>query len=1148
MAGRTEPFESPDSVSTVPGLHLGLLGPPRLMVAGSVVAPGARKAIALLAVVALEGRSTRAKLAALFWPDLDGNSARRNLRRELHRLRGAGAATAWQEDGETLSLAGEVEVDVNRFLAALDRGDLDLALATYRGALLDGFDLAATGSFEAWAAAQRERLAQRFREAVQAQVALHEAAGRWREALSCQLRLIDEEVPHEAHYRTAMRLHGLLGEREAALQLFERCRRRLGRELGLRPMPETLALAESVRRGALAPADAPPAAGAPAAAPADDFEATLPFTGRADTLAAMQAALAEGRAVWLLGDAGVGKTRLAREAVSLRGACVWVGARAGDAELPYATLTRLLRERLGARSLAGLPAWVQRDLAHLLPELGPAAGPLAGDADRHRLHAAATEALQRHWPADAGSVVFDDWHAADPATLAWWAQARAAGAFGRSCILTARDAELPASLRQLLDAGQQGGHDAAFVLAPLAPGAVAALLGHASDDALALRLQQATGGNPYYLQETLRHLVQIGWLRRTAQGRWQAPTGDAAASVAVPPAVAQAVQARIAALDDATRRLLEAASLAGGGFDAADLDGTTALTGFEQVAALERACAARLLEHDAAGALRFTHELLAQALAERLSPERRRLLHSRLAVALERRGAAAARIAGHLEKAGTPGAALRWRLAAAAAAEAVAAHEQALAEYEAALVDAPSPPQATRIRLRRAAALQRLGRTDAAEAALHAAEDEAVAAGDGAGALAAQLAMAELWGCSNRVGEALARVDALLADGVLTRTQQAEALEIRSDALLRQGEAAAAEAALDEAVARLPAGPSAQRGKLLLAAGRARFYRGDMDGAARCLDGAVRVYTAVGALEPLAKATYMRGAVEMNRADPAQALAWLERGRALAERAGSVPVQRGAILNLVKILTQTGRVTEALAALQAGEALAPVYENATIEAAFVQSHYYCQVLQGDVDGALARIPAVLATGDACVDVYWRVGARQLVVDLLLLTGRLDRAADLLAEASALCDADRDGHHRPLVLAKRAWLALLRGDAAGALALLAPAGPPTEAALPEAVDVMRHVEAAASLALGDAASALARLPDPGAASTEESKALQWAVRLQAEAAAGGVQAASLAAVAQLLAGPGSLPALEADVLRRARDRALDPATFPGLVLR
>jgi hypothetical protein len=243
-------------------------------------------------------------------------------------------------------------------------------------------------------------------------------------------------------------------------------------------------------------------------------------------------------------------------------------------------------------------------------------------------------------------------------------------------------------------------------------------------------------------------------------------------------------------------------------------------------------------------------------------------------------------------------------------------------------------------------------------------------------------------------------------------------------------------------------------------------------------------------------------------------------------------VQRGAILNQVKILTQTGRVAEALAALAAGEALAPVYENATIEAAFVQARYYCHALRGEIEAARACISTVLATGDACVDLYWRVGARLLVIDLLLLGGEPDRADTLLAEARALCAGDADGHHLPMVLAKQAWLALLRGDATLALQQLDAAQAAAGTLLPEAADVARHVQAAALLLQGDAAAALAVLSDPGAACTEESKALQWAVRLQAEVALGGASPASLDAVRALLAEPSRLPALEAGVLRRA----------------
>ena len=235
-------------MNTAPLGELQLLGPPRLFLGDRLAQPGARKALAVLAYLRLEGAATRAKLANLFWPDLDSASARRNLRRELHRLRSVGADLLKDSD-EVLALDARVTCDAVAFDAAVQAGDTQRAVALYRGPLLDGFDLAHPGSFEAWAASRREQFALRFRGALQTEVTRHIGAGRLREALDGHLRLIEEDGLHQRHYRDAMDLHARLGEREAALKLFERCRRLLGRELGLRPMPETLALAEDIRRG-----------------------------------------------------------------------------------------------------------------------------------------------------------------------------------------------------------------------------------------------------------------------------------------------------------------------------------------------------------------------------------------------------------------------------------------------------------------------------------------------------------------------------------------------------------------------------------------------------------------------------------------------------------------------------------------------------------------------------------------------------------------------------------------------------------------------------------------------------------------------------------------------------------------------------------
>jgi DNA-binding SARP family transcriptional activator len=55
--------------------QLHLFGPPKLALADRVVQPGARKALAIVAYLALEGSQTRSKMAALFWPELDAAPA-----------------------------------------------------------------------------------------------------------------------------------------------------------------------------------------------------------------------------------------------------------------------------------------------------------------------------------------------------------------------------------------------------------------------------------------------------------------------------------------------------------------------------------------------------------------------------------------------------------------------------------------------------------------------------------------------------------------------------------------------------------------------------------------------------------------------------------------------------------------------------------------------------------------------------------------------------------------------------------------------------------------------------------------------------------------------------------------------------------------
>lgn len=1148
--------------STEPKSELRLLGAPQFIHEGRAVAVGSRKAMALLAYVAIEGRTARGTLATLLWSELDAASARRNLRRELHRLREAGIESALVGAGDALELAPTLAVDLQRFERAVAAGDAAGALAAYRGALLDGFDLSGADPFDHWARSVRERCAQRFRGVVLAHAAACERDGRLREALQCHLRLIADDNLQERHFQDAMRLHGQLGEREAALALFERCRVALGRELGLRPLAETVSLAEEIRRGIVpaAAASAPPArrragdrSDDEAAAAAVDWPSAVPFAGRDELLQRVIGEVRGGRVVWLTGEPGVGKSRLAREAAARFGEPWIVQARPGDAQTAYATLTRLLQRLLDDAAVQALPAWVRRELARVLPALGAAGMPLRSAADRLCFHAAVDEAVRRVLPAGVQAIVFDDWHEADAATLAWWTQSLGgvlapAGRPARALLVTAREAEMPPPLRERLRAEVEEGRAAALTVPPLSAEAllrlVQGLVGSGAGGRFAARLHRATAGNPFFVLETLRHLAELGHLRRRHGGGWETHFDGAAAlnadDLPIPPSVREAALARLARLDEPTRRLLESAALHGDPFEAFELAEAAALSEAEVVGAVEQAMAAGVLASDESGVLSFAHDLIAQALAAGLSAQRRKLLHRQLARALERIEAPPARIARHLEAAGARRQALPWRWAAARAAESMYAHEEALAQYAAILAAEPPVGDSLRARLARARVLERLDRVSEADAEYALAEAQALHAGDAAGMAMVQTAKAGCWAVSNRVDAALALTETLLEDAALSPLQAVETLEVRADCLNRIGRPRDADAALRDALARLPAGASLLRGRLLAALGRSAMYRGEFAAAVAPLERAIRVYTITGAMEPLSGATVLRGALEMNLGRTANAIELLERGRALAAQAGSIPQQRSAILNLVKVLTQTGDVNRALALIEAGERLSPHYENPTAEGAFLQSRYYCQYLLGELGAALDTARRVVDAADRLQEVYWPVGARQLVVDLYLLLGDFAAAAGLLVRARALCADESVGYQTPLIEVKTAWLELLRGEPQAALDRLSTLGPVEAMPMPEAADLRRHVEAAARLAVGDAAGAAALLADPAAAATSEAQALQWAARLAAEAALGAPVGTTIDRASAALAEPGRLPAFEAMLLRRALAQAAGAA--------
>jgi len=310
------------SVSLLGGLEATLDGEP-------VTSFRSTKARALLTYLVVEADRAHPReiLATLLWPDRPGEAARTNLRRELSNLRKAIGDRPPSGDHETqppflhvtresiqFNIASDCWIDVAAFtdlLMAEDEapvGQLERAVALYRGPFLEGFFLKDSAAFDDWSLLTRERLHRQALAALRHLAEEHERSGELERACEVARRRVELEPWQEEAHRRLMRLLALRGQRSAALAQYEACRRTLRDELGVEPAEETRALYQRIRDGAQLPA---PPRGPPHNLPTS----LIPFVGRERLLAEIRSRLQDPtcRLLSLVGPGGSGKTRLALE-------------------------------------------------------------------------------------------------------------------------------------------------------------------------------------------------------------------------------------------------------------------------------------------------------------------------------------------------------------------------------------------------------------------------------------------------------------------------------------------------------------------------------------------------------------------------------------------------------------------------------------------------------------------------------------------------------------------------------------------------------------------------------------------------------------------------------------------------------------------
>ncbi len=185
-------------------------------------------------------------------------------------------------------------------------------MALYTGDFLEGFYVRNAPAFEEWVVAERERLRQMALRALYRLVGHYTAKGNYGRGLDHATRLLALEPWHEEVHQQMMLLLALSGQRSAALNQFEVCRRLLADELGVEPNRDTVELHHRIARGEVTPQ--------PASTPMPrewPVEAT-PFVGRAAELAQLYAYLAapDSHLATVVGISGVGKTRLVLQAAA----------------------------------------------------------------------------------------------------------------------------------------------------------------------------------------------------------------------------------------------------------------------------------------------------------------------------------------------------------------------------------------------------------------------------------------------------------------------------------------------------------------------------------------------------------------------------------------------------------------------------------------------------------------------------------------------------------------------------------------------------------------------------------------------------------------------------------------------------------------
>jgi len=647
------------------------------------------------------GTHTLEHVAGLFWPDSNEAKASNSLRQALHSLN-AGFEKMGAPKGSLLAISTqqiefkqreEIKLDTLEFSRTLRRcndqtefdneGCLKEAIAFYKGDLLEECD-------ESWCFEQREYFKDHYLRALGQLIQIHMDRKEYQSATELCHAVLAKTPWHEPVQRQLMYVYYAQGNRNAAIQQYRECKRVLRKELNVDPLPETETLYRSIEERTR-PVQFEQLGVIGRSILRQYPELGALFIGRAEECQRLlqgwtKALDGKGSAIFLEGEAGIGKSRLAQEFFGTlnKQKAFFVSGRCFDIErqLPYQCLIEALRPLPWAQWKRYLedvaPLWLAQ-VAKLLPELNdvfddlPPVAPLASlESEHNRLVEGLTQLFLNLAEQRPLLIYLDDLQWSDESTLQFIQYFLRRIDEKPILFLGAyRVEEVNADhgLHKLMQPLQREHQTARLRLhsmgEPEVEALVQAMFKTRALGTLEKWIYAQSKGVPLVAVELLKSFVETGILRFGENQDWFFDIEKASIET-IPSTIQSIIESRLRRLSKGSRQTIDLASVLGRDLYSAFMKTVLRREHDAILEEIEELMQTRLIIYEG-NEYHFRHDLIREFVYRLMIPERRLGFHQAVADALleanaDKLEAVAGELAHHYTEAGNLGQALTYSL------------------------------------------------------------------------------------------------------------------------------------------------------------------------------------------------------------------------------------------------------------------------------------------------------------------------------------------------------------------------------------------------------------------------------------------------------------------------------------------------------